>query len=49
MLNKKIAKNIEDYWRNRPHLNHIQISELFGSNSEDALKIALEGGIVIKI
>lgn len=49
MLNKKIAKNIEGYWKRNPHLNHIQISELFGISSEDALKIALEGGIKIKI
>lgn len=49
MLNKKIAKNIESYWRSRPHLNHIQIAELFGITPEDALKIALEGGIKIKI
>ena len=49
MLNEKIQKNIESYWKSRPHLNHIQISELFGITIEDALKIALEGGIVIKI
>ena len=49
MLNKKIQKNIESYWRSRPHLNHLQISELFGITPEDALKIALEGGVKIKI
>lgn len=49
MLNKKIEKNIEGYWKRNPHLNHLQISELFGISSEDALKIALEGGIKIKI
>ena len=48
-MNKKIMKNIESYWRSRPHLNHLQISELFGITPEDALKIALEGGIKIKI
>lgn len=49
MLNKKIAKNIEGYWKINPHLNHISISKLFGISAEDALKIALEGGIKIKI
>ena len=49
MLNKKIMKNIEGYWKRNPQLNHIQISELFGITPEDALKIALEGGIKIKI
>ena len=49
MLNKKIMKNIEGYWKRNPHLNHLQISELFGITPEDALKIALEGGIKIKI
>lgn len=49
MLNQKISKNIEGYWKRNPHLNHIQISELFSITAEDALKIALEGGIKIKI
>ena len=49
MLNKKILKNIEGYWKRNPHLNHLQISELFGITPEDALKIALKGGIKIKI
>lgn len=49
MLNKKIMKNIEGYWKRNPHLSHLDISELFGISAEDALKIALEGGIKIKI
>ena len=49
MLNKKIMKNIEDYWRSRPHLNHLQISELFGITPDDALRIASSGVIQIKI
>lgn len=49
MLNEKIQKNIESYWKRNPHLNHLQIVELFGISPEDALKIALEGGIKIKI
>lgn len=49
MLSEKIIKNIEDYWRSRPHLNHIQISELFGIAPDEALKIAMEGGIKVEI
>lgn len=49
MLNEKIQKNIEGYWKRNPHLTYIAISKLFGISAEDALKIALEGGIVIKI
>ena len=49
MLSEVIIKNIEDYWRSRPHLNHNQISELFGIAPEEALKIAMEGEIKVKI
>lgn len=49
MLNQKIMKNIEGYWKRNPHLTYIAMSKLFGITAEDALKIALEGGIKIKI
>ena len=49
MLSEIIRKNIEEYWRSRPHLNHEQISELFGITPEEALKIAMEGGIKVEI
>lgn len=49
MLNKKIMKNIEGYWKRNPHLTHLAVSKLFGISAEDALKIALEGGIKIKL